>query len=154
MAVYSFRSVGKTREQQVIEQLVKSPTPVGIKTPLRLGRDNIFEATYSLADQVHDNLRNLILTNWGERLGLYNFGANLRPLVTELVSQNDFDAQAIERINAAVNRWMSYVSLETFESNTDHLSNTNTAIITITITYSVPTLDVSKRGLTVTLYAI
>lgn len=154
MPTYSFRSAGKTREQKKIEELTKSPTPIGIKTPLRLGTDHIFEVTYSLADQVHDNLRNLILTNWGERLGLYDFGANLRPLTTEFVSQTDFDSQAIERISKAVNRWMPYVVLDTFESSVDRTSNTHTAIITITVVYSVPSLNVSTRGLAVTLYVI
>ena len=92
-----------------------TPTPIGIKTPLRPGGNNgIFDGHFVLKDQVKDNLRNLMLTNWGERLGLYNFGANLRPLTTEIVGQDSFDAQATERSKGAVDRWMPYVSLDTF----------------------------------------
>ena len=109
---------------------------------------------YTLADTLHDNLRNLILTNWGERLCLYDFGANLRPLTTELVSADDFDSQAIERISGAVQRWMPFVTLETFESTTDRISNKNTAIIKITIVYNIPALNIFKKALEVSLYAI
>jgi phage baseplate assembly protein W len=151
----SFKSVGKTREERIAQQLIQSPSPIGIRTPLRPGQDGaIFGMTFSLADQVHDNLRNLIMTNWGERLGLYDFGANLRPLVTELVSADDFDAQAIDRISGAVQRWMPFVSLETFESSIDRVSNKNTGIIKITITYNIPALNVFQKTLEVVLYVI
>ena len=61
MGSFNFKSVGKTREQQVIETLTVSDTPMGIRTPLSLGYDNIFNVTYNLEDQVGDNLRNLLM---------------------------------------------------------------------------------------------
>ena len=151
----SFKSVGKTREERLVQQLVQSPTPIGIRTPMRFGnQEGIFAMHFSLIDQMHDNLRNLILTNWGERLGLYDFGANLRPLTTELVSQDDFDAQAVDRISGAVQRWMPFITLETFESKIDRQNNKNTAVIRLTVTYSIPSLNVFQKALEVTLYAI
>lgn len=150
----SFRSAGKTREDRLAQVLIQSPTAIGIVTPLRFGSNEIFLMNFNLADQVADNLRNLILTNWGERLGLYDFGANLRPLTTEFSSQDSFDAQAVDRISGAVQRWMPFVTLETFESNTDRINNKNTAIIKLTITYNIPSLSVFKKTLEVTLYVI
>lgn len=155
MGSFNFKSVGKTATQKAIETLIKSPTPIGIKTPLSQGQqEGIFAMHYTLADQVHDNLRNLLLTNWGERLGFYDFGANLRPLTTELVSQEDFDAACIERISGAVNKWMPFINLEDFLSEYDRNENKNTAIAKVTITYSIPALNVDKRALEITLYAI
>lgn len=155
MGSYSFKSSGKTQEQTFVEALNKTVVPVGIKTPLRLGEQTgIFDMHTSLIDQVNDNLRNLILTNWGEHLGIYDFGANLRPLCTELVSPDDFDAQAVQRISRAVSRWMPFVTLEDFVSSIDHLDNKNTGIIHLTITYTIPTLKSGKRALEVTLYVI
>lgn len=151
----SFKSVGTTQASRIAAQLVQSPTPIGIKTPLKPGtQEGIFAMNFNLADQVHDNFRNLVLTNWGERLGLYDFGGNLRPLTTELVSADDFDAQAIERISGAVQRWMPFISLETFESKIDRVNNKNTAIIKITIVYNIPALNVFNKALEVSLYAI
>jgi phage baseplate assembly protein W len=151
----SFRSVGKTREERIAQNIIQSATPIGVKTPLRFGlSEGIFAMHFALAEQMHDNFRNLVLTNWGERLGLYDFGANLRPLVTEFVSQDDFDAQAIDRIAGAVQRWMPFITLDTFESKTIRQNNQNTAIIRLTIVYNIPSLNVFQKILEVTLYVI
>jgi phage baseplate assembly protein W len=130
---------------------------VGFKTPLRLGynaHDGIFAMHAALVDQINDNLRNLLMTNWGEHLGIYDMGANLRPLVSEFTTQENFDAQAIIRIKAAVTRWMPFVSLEEFDSQVDRTENQHTGVVRITITYTVPALKTTKRALQVTLYVL
>lgn len=155
MATYSFKSVGKTQEQTKEEELKSSVVPYGIKTPLKISEsDDIFEMNYSLSEQFADNLKNLLLTNWGERLGLYDFGANLRPLTMEFVSQDDFDTEAISRIKSAVQKWMPFVDLEDFSSVVDRMENKNTAVIKINVTYNIPALSVTKRGVQVVLYVI
>lgn len=155
MGAFSFKSSGKTQEQQLVEAINKTVVPIGIKTPLQLGdQEGIFAMHTSLVDQVHDNLRNLLMTNWGEHLGIYDFGANLRPLVAEFATQDDFDAQAVERIGQAVSRWMPFVSLEDFLSEIDRTENKNTGVVRITVTYTVPALKTGKRALQVTLYVI
>lgn len=152
----SFRSVGKTAQAVDTETPDKTILPVGIKTPLQLGAvgEGIFAVHYDLADQVNDNLRNLILTNWGERLGLYDFGANLRELATELTSRDDFDNEAVIRIKNSVSKWMPYVVLNDFIPLIDHEQNEKTAIINFRITYDVPVLGVVNRGLEITIWAI
>lgn len=155
MGTYSFKSSGRTSEQTLIETINRTVVPIGIMTPLRPGTDSIFAMHTSLPDQVHNNLRDLLVTNWGERLMLYDFGANLRPLTTELVAQDDFDAEAVKRISTAVARWMPYVSLEDFVSEIDRSeNNTNVGVIRITITYTVPALQVGRKALQVALYVI
>jgi phage baseplate assembly protein W len=108
---------------------------------------------FDLADQMADNLRNLLLTNWGDRLGEYFLGANLRPLVTEFVSQDNFDNEAVVRIKSAVTRWMPYIDLIDFISEVDRLENRNTAIIRITITYAIQQLGVINNKIQIVLYA-
>lgn len=155
MAAYSFKSVGKTREQIAEETPEVSRIPFGIKTPLALGTsEGIFAMNYSLADQFADNLKNLLLTNWGERLGHYDFGANLKPLTSEFVSQDSFDTAAIDRIRNAVQKWMPFIDLEDFSSTVDRIENKNTAIIKITITYNIPALEVTKKSLQIVLYVM
>lgn len=155
MATYSFKSVGKTQDQQTAEAVAVSPIPYGIKTPLQLGStEGILVMNYDLADQFADNLRNLLLTNWGERVGLYQFGANLRPLTTELSSQDNFDAEAIDRIRNAVTRWMPFIDLANFSSRIDHVDNKNVAVIRITVTYNIPALQVQDKAIEIALYAI
>src|SRR5271166_2059349 len=119
MGSYSFKSSGTTQAATVANALVVTPPQIGILTPLSLGTTEIVTVSTDIATQMTDNLRNLILTNWGERLGFYNFGANLRPLTTELVSQDDFDSKAISSIRSAVQTWMSYIDLQDFTSSID-----------------------------------
>jgi len=155
MATYSFKSAGKTRQQEKEEVLVSSPVPYGIKTPLSIAtKDGILAMNYSLEEQFADNLRNLLQTNWGERLGLFQFGANLKPLTTEFVSQESFDNEAIDRIRNAVEKWMPFIELEDYSSIIDRNENYNTGILRINITYNIPALEVTRKGLQVMLYVI
>lgn len=155
MATYSFKSVGKTQTQIEDESTTKSVIPYGIKTPMQLGtKEGLFAMNYRLEDQFADNLRNLLLTNWGERVGLYQFGANLKPLTTEFVSQDDFDSEAIVRIKDAVEKWMPFIDLEDFSSDVDRLENKNTGIIKVNITYNIPLINVTRKGLQIVLYVI
>jgi phage baseplate assembly protein W len=157
MATYSFKSSGKTAEQRLIERIQSSRVPIGIKTPLELNSGEgteIFATYYTLSETVHDNLRNLLLTNWGERLGFYEFGANLRPLMSELVSLEDFDTVAIERISGTVSKWMPYVTLNNYVSKSAQENNRYLARINIQITYGIPTLNVEDKMLEINLSAM
>lgn len=157
MGSYSFKNVGKTPEQSVAERLERSRFPIGIKTPIELNSNStngsdFLVMHYSLSNTVHDNLRNLLLTNWGERVGLYKFGANLRPLLTEFISQEDFDSAAIERISSAVSAWMPFISLDNFMSTLDRSKNDQSiAKVNIAITYNIPDIDSVTRSLEIIL---
>lgn len=157
MGTFSFKSSGTSKSDQVANALVVTPTPIGIKTPVALGlngTDGLLVMNTDLGDQISDNLRNLILTNFGERLGFYDFGANLRPLMTDLVSLDDFDSEAISRIRNAIQRWMPYVDPQEFTSKADRTQNQHTAVILLTISYNVPALKIVNKQLQVVLYAI
>lgn len=154
MGVYSFKSSGKTPSQLSVERTEATPLPIGIKTPLRLSDKELFAMHYNIADQVHDNLKNLLLTNWGERVGFYYFGANLKELTTELSNIDQFDEAAIERIRNAVNTWMPFVTLNDFVSEIDNQSNKHTGIVKIKITYNVNQINVENKALQVSLYVI
>ena len=152
--VYSFKSVGEkltsssTKETTRLERL-----PIGIKTPLQLNSDGgFFKMHFENSDQIADNLRNLILTNHGERLLHYDFGANLRSLTFNL-GQEDFDNEAILRIKRAVNKYMPYVSLETFVSFVEKNTLDAIATVGIRITYKVEALNETTRVLEIILYA-
>ena len=93
--VYSFKSVGDLSDEAVNQRYIAEPTPIGIATPMQLGNGtNIYKMHYKLEDQIRDNLRNLVLTNQGERIGRHDFGANLMQLVTEKGTEQS-DQQAM-----------------------------------------------------------
>lgn len=154
MASFNFKSSGVTQADSIANELAVTPSPIGIKTPISLGNDDLLTMSYDIVSQLTDNLRNLILTNWGERLGFYDFGANLRPLMSDLVSIEDFDTEAINRIKSAVARWMPYIDLQEFLSTVDRTQNRNTAVIHLTITFNIPSIKVVGKKLQITLYAI
>ena len=97
------------------------------------------------------NLRNLIQTNHGERLGNYFFGANLQPLVFEF-SNPEVEQEAIRRIKSAVTEYMPYVNLETFEAFVENYDNKEVAKVGIRITYNMPRIEKGKRSLEIMLY--
>jgi len=124
---------------------VASVIPFGIKTPLELSYDsNLFITNDTLKKQVADNIKNLIATNYGERLGIVDFGANLLPLVSEYSNKESFDSEAMARIKTAVKKWMPYVELTAYEAKPNYEQNRYIGIIDIFIVYSVPTANITE----------
>ena len=150
---YSFKSVGITEEEKAVVVDRSQKLPVGIKTPIQISRDDggLFVMHKDIDKQLSDNLRNLILTNHGERLGFYDFGANLRPLLFDL-GTDEADTEAIRRIRKTTNRYMPFISLEGFQVFVDRNDNKEVAKIGIQITYRIPRLDTQLRTLEVMMY--
>ena len=152
MAEISFKGVGEKSTDDKFQRKVNE-IPIGIKTPLRLGaaNDGILSMHFSLRDQVRDNLRNLLLTNHGERLAMYDFGANLRAVLFDL-SSDTFETDVMVNVKRAVGKWMPYVTLDTFEKTIDRGQNQNVAKVNIKISYSVPSLGVVKDAVDVSFF--
>lgn len=149
----NFKSVGDLATDRKFQAKVNE-TPIGLKTPMQFGQSNdgIFAMHFSLANQIQDNIRNLILTNWGERLGFYDYGANLRELTFELTS-DQFDTEAAIRIKRAVSRWMPFIELQEFSKEImGRLPDQDVARVRMKITYSVPALGIANKGIEITFY--
>lgn len=151
----SFKSVGKSTVTVRAEAEAQRPVvPIGIKTPIRYGNTSLFEMHTELFDQIRDNMRNLIETNWGERLGQYDFGANLRELAAERLAREDYDQEVAFRIKKAVDKWMPYVSLEEMVPIDDEAVVVRAAPRGFTVplrryllTYDVPSINSPKQSL-------
>lgn len=154
----SFKGVGIKKDDLKNDVLRRnqSPIPVGIKTPLEidsLGKE-IFALNYNIQDQVRDNLRNLLMTNHGERVCLYDFGANLQPLVSEYVNKDDFDSEAMLRINTAISKYMPFITPLEFDSKVDRRVDDNLNKFTLFVTYTVPAINIIKDQIIVELYIL
>lgn len=139
----SFKSVGITAAESTTQNnaVARTPVPVGIVTPLMPGTsdEGLLAMSYDVGIQMKNNLRDLVMTNWGERVMLYDYGANLQPLVTEYENGKEtFDEAAMARISAAVGKWMPYVDLEAFESQQQFSDELGTGSVVLHIDYSVP----------------
>lgn len=148
----TFKSVG---ELSTDRKFTTTPVqnPIGIKTPLSLGQDadGIFSMHFKLEDQIQDNFRNLLLTNNGERLGLFDFGANLRALSLEL-APDDFETEAMNRIKRATSKYMPFIDLQNFAYTIDRNDNQNTAKIKLRVSYNVPSAGIANKGMELTFY--
>ena len=155
--VYSFKSSGETpskvRERNSQQEVLRPP--IGIKTPLELGSgaDGLLKMHRDFLTTISDNLRNLLLTNKGERLLDYEFGANLKELCFEL-GTDEADAEAIDRIRTSVGRYLPYVNLETFETFTQPSIDRGVARVGIRITYKVPQASQELKKIEVILYSV
>jgi len=158
MSDFNFKSSGRL-QSEITEQAdaLSQPSPIGIKTPLRFGvsSDGIFSMHYDRANQIRDNLRNLILTNKGERLGLYDFGADLRSMVFDTVTEDilEFEERAMVAISESVSKYMPYLNLKSFEADTDNSGVMSISKARIRVIYDVPSLGIENQAIEVTLFA-
>jgi len=151
---YDFKSVGQSQaayDENVDDVVVVSP--IGIKTPISFAdsKNSMFDMSYKLGNQIRDNLRNLLVTNHGERLMLGDFGANLLGLAFELTSE-DTDIVAAQRISAAVEKYMPYVTLEDFEPSIEKSEDDNVIQSQVRIKYSVPSLGLTDQFVVVIIF--
>lgn len=157
MTQISFKNVGVKgfRSEEVLNRN-QTALPIGIKTPVQLDADGhgLLAMHTDIKEQIADNLRNLVLTNWGERLGNYFFGANLRPILADFSHKDDFDQEAMVRINTAISRYMPFVTPVAYESFIQSQTSPSTAICKLVIIYSVVSLGITNAKLEVTLFVI
>jgi hypothetical protein len=154
---YDFASAGELKEDLDKSRSGRAQDrrqiPYGVKLPLEYGSDSdgILKMHYNADDALADNFRNMIMTNHGERLGLYDFGANLTELAFEL-GTDEFDAEAIRRIRRTTEKYMPYVQLLTFEPLVDRNDNKEVAKVGVRITYKVSALSQRDRVIEAIVY--
>lgn len=154
---YDFSSVGELQEDLDKSRNARAEDvrqiPYGIKVPLELGSDSdgILKMHYNADNALADNFRNMIMTNHGERIGFYDFGANLAELAFEL-GTDQFDTEAIRRIRRTTEKYMPYVQLITFEPLVDRNDNKEVAKVGVRITYKVNALSSKDRVIEAIVY--
>ncbi len=146
---FTFKHTGKKLSDITAESKKAPDVILGIKTPLRPGKgtSGLFGMHSSNAAQVRDNIKNLLLTNHGERVGQFDFGANLQELVFELHSPT-FDSQVIERVKRAVAKFMPYITLQELQVSDKTMENLpDGAAIKLRILYDAPDLAIVDDGI-------
>ena len=103
---------------------------VGFGFPLN--GDAVFVPTYQTRDQIKANLVNYLLTNRGERVFNPNFGANLRNLLFENISDTTTE-ELKGRIQSDINTFFPEVQVK--QVIFDNIPDSNT--INFTLTYQI-----------------
>jgi phage baseplate assembly protein W len=106
--------------------------------------DGFYVLTKTIAQNVRQNLRNLMLTNPGERVMVPNFGAGLRQFLFE---NNTFEIQSniSDRIESQIETYMPFVKIERidFSEVQDSLEPNYGNLLSIRIFYGVPSKGLS-----------
>lgn len=88
--------------------------PIGLTLPFAqtTGSVGFFEFTSDEFSAIRQNLKSLLVTNWGERVMHYNFGCNLREFLFEPIRNGSLKERIADRIISQVATWIPFVSIE------------------------------------------
>ena len=118
-------------------------TFIGISLPLDHGSQGFFDKTRTTLQQTRSNIKNLLLTVKGERLGNPTFGSDLMRI---LFDQDDgsLGDRIEETIRSSVSEWLPYVNIKSIKTTSDE-RNPNLLNVrlqfTIDVDQNVETLD-------------
>ena len=152
MAERSFKNIGTMTTQLQVTRPAAQTFPIGIKTPMEFGGNgNPYKMHTSVPDQINDNLRNMIFTSRGERIGKYDYGANLRQILADFATNIDVETLAMQSIMATVEKYMPFISLDTFEMQNIPSTRNAQAKFQIDIGYSVAKIGANNQKLKIIL---
>jgi len=84
---------------------------IGLQLPLGYSDSGFFKQTKTTFEQAKHNIRNLLLTIPGERLGQPEFGSNLYQLVFEQMDEN-FEDSIEASIKNTIKTWLPYINIK------------------------------------------
>ena len=103
------------RARSALELDLDPDVTIGLGLPMQYDDVNGFFPGHSTTlSQAGSNLRNLLLTNKGERVGQPTFGADLLLVLFEPMSENLLD-RLEESIKEAIANWLPYISVNKLE---------------------------------------
>jgi len=100
--------------------------PIGFTLPFSVSSGSVgyFETTNTALAATAEDLKSLLLTNWGERLNHYYMGCNLREFLFENYEARELRNKIAERIMNQVERWLPFVSIKSLDILTNELDQT------------------------------
>jgi phage baseplate assembly protein W len=106
---------------------------IGLSLPLQMTA-NTFNQTYDNLVQLKSNVRNLLLTKKGERVGQPNFGTNLHRLLFE-PNDDSLEDKIFQAVDSAVRLWLPQLTINEINIEaTDEMKDLNEVSVSITFT--------------------
>tara|TARA_R100001509_G_C4689833_1_gene156449 strand:- start:98 stop:508 length:411 start_codon:yes stop_codon:yes gene_type:complete len=105
---------------------------IGLSLPIKRSENLDFSMTKTSLEQSKFNLRNLLLTDLGERVGQPTFGTRLKELVFENIDE-ELPSRIEEEVRRAVTNWLPYINILSIETLTDDADN---SMIVVRVKYS------------------
>lgn len=160
--MFKFKSSGKkfTNPEFKNENIERQLLPLGIKTPLEAGDDatELFKMHLDPLEQLADNLRNLLQTNNGDRLGRFEYGCNLKSLVFDRNAsvESDYEKVITENIESQVRKYIPPIIINSIDINPerklDNTDKTSLAKVIVKVNFAVPILRRLENSIEVILY--
>jgi len=115
------------------------------KFPLRYSNEfGFYDLNLTYKEMIHQNLKNLLLTNQGERVMDIEFGVGLRSYFFEPMTAATY-GEISERVSAQVKKYMPFVSVDHLDfKGGDDLSGTAN-ILGVTVRYTIIPLQDTDR---------
>ena len=128
-----------------LEKDLNPDTFIGISLPLEYGTKGFFNQTKTTLQQAQHNIRNLLLTIKGERLGNPTFGSDLMRVIFE--PEDEFlESKIEEAIRSSMDEFLPYISLQEIKVESDITPNKVVVDLKFTINF-----DQNIETLTMTL---
>ena len=119
----------------VVQKDLDEDTFIGLELPLTYTSNGFFNRTKTALEQAKSNIKNLLLTNKGERLGNPTFGTNLLSVV--FTQENtDLESRVEEEIRAAMGEFLPFINIVNIETNFSD-DNMSTAIVNLRFSLNV-----------------
>lgn len=131
------------QEQSTLRKNIKNP--ISIKSPLAVSeRFGAFDMYEDPVSAIRAHVKNIILTNKGERLGNYNFGANVRQILFNSNISNIQD-ELTRNIQDNITRYLPVVELINMSVYTrDQVSELSENEALIRITFRIKGLNINS----------
>ena len=123
----------------VIGNDLDEDTFIGLELPLNYGNFGFFNRTKTALQQSISNIKNLLLTNKGERLGNPNFGSELLSIIFEQ-ENTDIESRVEETIRSSMSEFLPFINVTNIETA---FSPTNKNALGVKIKF---TLDVDETS--------
>jgi len=158
--MFNFKSSGRKFSNPVFKKdnLERQVIPVGIKTPLEIGNENseLFKLHVDPLEQLADNLRNLVQTNHGERLGRFNYGCNLKAILFDRNGSlsSDYEKIVIDNVTTQITKYLPVLTINSVDVTPvkKTIDNSSLAKVIIKIKFGVPALRRMENSIEVVLY--
>ncbi len=110
------------------------------KFPLTLGATTLFSEAESTKQVVLFHLRNLILTNPGEKISDPEYGVGVRAYLFENITRGLLNNIAKD-INIAIQKYLGYIDVKEITVTSPPDSN----YVSIKISFEIPSIDISEE---------
>jgi len=119
---------------------------LGPKLPLFRDQTNgSYSLIYSLAEEIKQNFKNLLLTCPGERMMNPDFGVGVRNFL--FLPRQQITSELRQRIEGQVSRYMPFIQLKKIQFNRgiDESTADDLNVLSISIEYAAPSLDLTSE---------